>query len=310
MPSLLSTLGTAVLLSPQELMKLIRSAPRRYKVYEIAKRTPGQFRVIAQPAKEVKALQHWVMNHFLNQFPVHAAATAYCVGHGIADNVRPHLNSKFLLKLDFKNFFPSLTAQDFREFIEKQKTTLAEGDIEALSRILFWKPKKTNDLLLSIGAPSSPLLSNLLLMDFDVNVSASCEKIGVAYTRYADDLSFSADVSSKLQEIERAVVTLCRQMKSPKLTINPGKTVRVSKRDSRRITGLTISNDARVFLGRDQKRRIRASVHHYVTGRLAKEQQLELKGMLAYVNAVEPSFLARLRKKYGSDVIRHIQTGS
>jgi hypothetical protein len=99
-------------------------------------------------------------------------------------------------------------------------------------------------------------------------------------------------------------------MKSPQLTINPGKTVRVSKRDSRRITGLTISNDARVSLGRDRKRSIRASVHHYVTGRLAKEQQLELKGMLAYVNAVEPSFLARLRKKYGYDVIHRIQAGS
>jgi retron-type reverse transcriptase len=154
------------------------------------------------------------------------------------------------------------------------------------------------------------MLSNLLLMNFDVNVAASCEKLGVAYTRYADDLSFSADVSSKLQKIERAIVTLCRQMKSPQLTINPGKTVRVSKRDSRRITGLTISNDARVSLGRDRKRSIRASVHHYVTGRLAKEQQLELKGMLAYVNAVEPSFLARLRKKYGYDVIHRIQAGS
>jgi hypothetical protein len=147
-------------------------------------------------------------------------------------------------------------------------------------------------------------------VDFDVKVATFCEKLGVAYTRYADDLSFSADVSAKLQQVERMLGVLCRRMKSPKLTINPGKTVRVSKRDSRRITGLTISNDATISLGRDRKRLIRASVHHYILGKLAKDQQLELKGMLAYVNAVEPSFLVRLRQKYGLNVIRQIQASS
>jgi hypothetical protein len=309
MSELLANLGAAMLLSQQELTKLIRSAPRRYKVYEIPKRAPGQFRIIAQPAREVKALQYWVMRQFLNQFPVHSAATGYRHGQGIADNVRPHLNGRFLLKLDFKDFFPSLRARDFRVFIEKHKTPLEEEEVEALCRILFWKPKGTNDLRLSIGAPTSPLLSNLLLIEFDEQVASFCAELGVAYTRYADDLSFSADVSSKLQKTERMVVALCRRLKSPTLTVNPKKTVRVSKEDARRITGLTISNEAEISLGRDQKRRIRASVHHFATGRLTREQQLELKGMLAYVNAVEPRFLIRLRRRYGSDVMHRIQAG-
>ena len=57
MSDLLTGLGRAVLLPPDELTGLIRSAPYRYKVYQIPKRTPDQYRVIAQPAKEVKALQ-------------------------------------------------------------------------------------------------------------------------------------------------------------------------------------------------------------------------------------------------------------
>jgi len=149
--------------------------------------------------------------------------------------------------------------------LKRQEIALAEGDIEALSRILFWKPAKTKELLLSVGAPSSPLLSNLLLMDFDVNVADSWKRIGVALHAICGRLVVLSRCSSKLQEIEGTVITLCGQMESPKLTINPGKTVRVSKRDSRRITGLTISNDARVSLGRDQKGRIRATVHHYAT---------------------------------------------
>lgn len=309
MADLLNKLGAALLLSQKELLKIVRSAPRRYKVYQIPKRTPGKFRTIAQPAKEVKALQYWVIDNFLNQFSVHAAATAYREGLSIADNARPHIHGRFLLKLDFKDFFPSIMARDFRTFLRRRKVVLEDGEMEALERILFWKPKGTNHLCLSIGAPSSPMLSNLLLADFDSQVTKICSARGVAYTRYADDISFSADASAKLAEVERAVVRLCARQSSPKLTINPEKIVRVSKRQARRVTGLVLTNEAKVSLGREQKRRIRATVHHFVTGKLNEEQARELRGMLAYVKSVEPKFLTRLRKKYGLQAIRSIQIG-
>jgi RNA-directed DNA polymerase len=307
MSEFLTKLGAAVLLSEYELMKLIRSAPRRYKVYEIPKRKPGQFRTIAQPAKEVKALQYWVIEHFLNKFPIHPAATAYRDGQNIADNARPHRKSSFLLKLDFTDFFPSLTARDFARYLKKKVVDLEGGDIEALSLILFWKPKGANKLSLSIGAPSSPLVSNLLLYDFDERVASYCSKHGTMYTRYADDLSFSSNASSELKTVESFVAGLCKRNASPKLTLNSEKLVRVSKRVSRRITGLVITNDAKVSLGREKKRQIRASVHHFITGQLNEDEALKLKGMLAYVKAVEPSFLMRLQKKYGSHEIRRIQ---
>jgi RNA-directed DNA polymerase len=306
---LLNSLGSTLLLSQKELLKIVRSAPRRYKVYQIPKRVPGQSRTIAQPAKEVKNLQYWVLENFLGQFPVHAAATGYREGLNISDNARPHVHGRFLLKLDFKDFFPSLTARDFRVFLRRHRVALEAGDIEALERILFWKPKGTNHLLLSIGAPSSPLLSNVLLADFDSQVAKLCATRDVVYTRYADDLSFSADSSAKLSEIERSVADLCARLKSPKLIINPEKIVRVSKKQARRVTGLVLTNDAKVSLGRDQKRRIRATVHHFVTGRLNDEQIRELRGMLAYVKSVEPRFLTRLRKTYGAKAIRSIQAG-
>ena len=308
MSELLANLSSAMLLSPVELMRLIRSAPRRYKVYQIRKRAPGQFRTIAQPAKEVKALQRWVMEHVLNRHPVHAAATGYRRGQSIADNARRHVHGHFLLKLDFQDFFPSLKSSDFAFQVHKRDPQLTNQEIEALSRILFWKPRGSDQLCLSIGAPSSPLLSNILLYDFDSSVDAYCSKLKASYTRYADDLSFSADTSAKLQKIEEMVGRLCRRLKTPKLTINTKKTVRVSRKKSRRITGLVITNDESVSLGREQKRCIRASVHYFATGRLSKRECLQLRGMLAYVNSVEPAFLVRLRVHYGAEVIRAIQT--
>ena len=308
MSDLLAKLGSEMLLSQSELMKLVSSAPRRYKVYQIPKRKPGAFRTIAQPAKEVKRLQYWVMKNVLSDFPVHVAATGYRPGKGLASNAWPHARNHFLLKLDFRDCFPSLRAEDFRILVGKGAPNYSELEVEALLRILFWKPKGARDLCLSIGAPSSPMLSNILLYDFDATVAGFCTKVGGVYTRYADDLSFSALQSRTLQEIEKMVVDVCARLKSPKMAINTAKTVRVSKKQSRRITGLVITNDARVSLGRDQKRRIRASVDYFTKGRLSPEECMRLKGMLGYVNSVEPEFVKRLRDRYGAHVIRAIQT--
>jgi RNA-directed DNA polymerase len=304
MPDLLTELGMAVLLPRYELLQLIRSAPHRYKVFQIPKRTPGRFRTIAQPAREVKALQYWVMMNILNRFDVHPAATAYREDLSIADNARPHARGRFLLKMDFKDFFPSLKASDFRRFLKKNKANFDREEVGALCQILFWTPKGTTDLCLSIGAPTSPMLSNVLMMDFDRGISTFCAARSVAYTRYADDLSFSSARSEELQAVERAVLTWCRRFRTPALTVNQAKTVRVSKRDSRHVTGLVLTNDRRISLGRDEKRLIRARVHYFVTGRLDMEQILQLRGTLAYVKSVEPTFMRRLRKKYGASAIR------
>ena len=303
MSDLLTRLGVAVLLPQRELELLIRSAPHRYKVYEIKKRSQG-YRTIAQPAREVKVLQRWVMKHVLDEFEVHPAATAYRKGLSIRDNAKPHASGRFLLKMDFRDFFPSLTARDFRTFLKRQKSSLSTDEIKALCLILFWTPKYTTGLRLSIGAPSSPMLSNVLMADFDRHIAAVCASNDVTYTRYADDLSFSATVSEQLQTVEKAVIAWCAQSKSPVLSVNQGKTVRVSKAEARRVTGLVLTNDRKVSLGRETKRRIRAGVHHFVTGKLATDEILKLGGMLAYVNSVERTFMRRLRKKYGADAIQ------
>ena len=109
--------------------------------------------------------------------------------------------------------------------------------------------------------------------------------------------------------VEGAVVELLSRLRSPALAINQRKTVRVSKRDARRVTGLVLTNDQKVSLGRDQKRRIRAWVHQFATDRLDADQTVRLRGMLNYVNSVEPAFIRRLRKRYGASTMRRLQAG-
>ena len=301
---LLNMLGVATLLPQDELITLIRSAPRRYKVFQVPKRIPDQFRTIAQPAAEVKVLQYWVMEHILSKFKIHTAAKAYRKGLSIVDNAAPHTQGRVLLKMDFKDFFISLKAHDFRAFLRENRSDLNVAEIEALCRILFWMPKGTSDLCLSVGAPTSPILSNILMMKFDHRISKLCDGHNVIYTRYADDLTFSADRSRTLQLVEQAVLGVSKRSVGLTLVVNQDKTVRVSRKDSRRVTGLVLTNDGKVSLGRDKKRRIRAQMHHFVTDKLETDQILQLRGMLAYIRSVEPSFIRRLSTKYGSDAIR------
>lgn len=308
MNSLLEMLSTDLALPPKDLLYLVKSAPYRYKVYQIAKKAPGRKRTIAQPAKEVKPLQYWVMKNVLSKFPIHTAAFAYRRGRSILDNAIPHAPHRYLCKLDFRNFFPSIKATDFEKFM--RLNPLAAGwtkeEIEYMSRILFWRQKRGNVLQLSIGAPSSPLLSNILLYDFDLKVSAYCAERGITYTRYADDLSFSTNTPEILREIEGQVAEICRQTRPPRLVLNETKTVHASKKGPRRVTGLVLANDGLVSIGRSRKREIRAAVHRYVRGILDEKEAAELGGMLAFIKSVEPMFLRRLARTYGAAALDHL----
>lgn len=308
MINLLDRLSADLSQPRRDLLYLIKSAPYRYKVYQIAKRAPGKKRTIAQPARELKPLQYWVMENLLSNFPIHDAARAYRKGRNIFDNAAPHANHRYLCKVDFKNFFPSIKSEDLERFIHSQAnaTEWTDDDLDYLCKILFWCKERGKPLQLSIGAPSSPLVSNILLYRFDVEISKLCAELGVTYTRYADDLSFSTNRSRVLSKIVARIPKICSALQSPRLILNRSKTVHASKRSSRRVTGLVLTNDGQVSIGREKKRTVRSAFHHYVSGLLNEKEIAQLAGMVAFVNSVEPGFLVRLSIKYGADKVTHL----
>lgn len=304
MSNLLYKISRELLIPLEDLRFLARSAPRRYKVYEIKKRQPMKTRTIAQPAREVKRLQYWVISGILKRFPIHSAALAYRKGKSILSNAKPHAKKKFLLKLDFKDFFHSIKASDFRKLLEQTTPRLVDpSDLDYLCRILFWKDKQSGELILSIGAPSSPVLSNIIMYEFDCKVDSYCRSINVTYTRYADDLTFSTNKRQILKVVAEEIERLCRELPFPRLRLNTEKTVHASKATSRRVTGLVLSNEGTVTIGHRRKREIHAAVHHFKTGKLNADETSTLAGMLAFVNSVEPNFLRVLAERYGSSVI-------
>ena len=302
-------ISDALLIRSEGVIRLARSAPHRYKVFEIPKKKTGRMRVIAQPAREVKRLQRWVMRAVVEDLPIHATAVAYRRGVGLRENASRHAGSSYLLKLDFKDFFPSIRAQDFRNVLAAERPDLSAEDVELICRILFWRRKGRRELVLAIGAPSSPMVSNVVMRDFDAKVASESKEKGIVYTRYADDLTFSSAAPRLLGGFHERVKEICAAMSSPRLVLNEGKTIYSSKKHRRRVTGLILTNEGSVSLGRERKRVLRAGVHRLSVGALRQDEVEQLRGWIAFATDVEPEFVERLENRYGAVVLRRLLLG-
>ena len=288
-----------------ELMSIISTAGRRYKTYKIPKRSGNGFRTIAQPAPEVKRIQRIVIEKVIGDWPIHEAATAYRKGMSIRDHAALHGNSKYLLKLDFSDFFPSISLESVRKHISRN-SSFSEQDSILLASVLTWLDKQTGVRCLSIGAPSSPFVSNSIMFDFDTVLHKYCTDRGVTYSRYADDLAFSTNCPKILSDVERFAHNLVASLNYPRLRFNEAKTINVSRRDRRVLVGLNITPNGEVSIGRERKRLIRAQVNCLAKGLPLQGDISSLRGMLAFIWSVEPKFIKALLEKYGDEVFKSL----
>ncbi|MGD0791275.1 MAG: retron St85 family RNA-directed DNA polymerase [Terriglobales bacterium] len=289
-------ISTELGLSPGYLGKLARTASFRYKKYSIKKRSGGE-RLIHHPARELKLVQRWLVENILFHLPVHPAATAYRRGSSIRKNAALHANNNYVLRVDFQDFFPSLRRSDIIAVLQRHQETiarlaLADEDISFITAIV------SREGGLVIGAPSSPVLSNALMFRFDEYCARECLTMGVAYSRYADDLYFSTNSPNVLSELLSKVRAHISQESSPRLQINEKKTVFTSKKRRRVVTGLTLTSDRKISIGRKRKRILKSLVFRLLHEQIAPAQIRELEGWVAYTRSVEPAFVASIERKY------------
>lgn len=308
MTRVIEQLSKSLGVSKEEIQGILQNASFKYKVYKIPKRTIG-YRVIAQPTKEVKQLQRGFLA--LHPLPVHKCATAYKTGVGIKENAEIHKKNSYLLKLDFANFFNSIdpnifwTAWDEHEDLVPKFSMDERGIVQEL---LFWRPGKKKDgkLILSIGAPSSPAVSNFCLYTFDEKVHQICQSSGVSYTRYADDITLSTNEKMRLFEYPQILRNLLFAKFGNRISLNHSKTIFSSKAHNRFVTGVTLTNDQEISIGRSRKRLIKHLVHQFDLGCLNEEQRVYLAGLLAHAKHIEPKFIASLINKYGQLSIKAV----
>lgn len=280
-----------------------------YQSWQIAKRDGGQ-RTITAPKKELKAAQRWVLANVVERLPVHGAAHGFVAGRSILTNALAHRGAEVVVKVDVKDFFPSVTWPRVKGLLRKgglpegASTLLAMLATEAPREVMQFRGKTLyvakGPRALPQGAPTSPGLTNALCLKLDKRVSAMAKRLGFLYTRYADDLTFSwrrAKGAKGKAQADAPVAVLLARVKSvladEGFTMHPDKTRVLRKGAQQRVTGLVVNEApagvpaARV--PRDVVRRLRAAIHNREKGKPGKEgESLEqLKGMAAFIHMTD-----------------------
>jgi len=282
---------------------VVRTASYRYKTYTIPKKKGG-YRQIDHPARELKLLQRWLLDNVIAQLPVHECAFGYRKGRNIRLHALCHVGNNFLLRVDFRDFFPSITADDILTLMgirgpHLRGDALTAEDHEVVARLVCRRGR------LTIGAPTSPAISNAVMYEFDAGWSGRCAGSGVSYTRYADDLCFSTNEPGVLSQLLGELKADLLQRR-PLLTLNDAKTVFTSRKRHRAITGVVLTPDRKVSLGRARKRRVRTLVHLYAANRLEAKDREYLRGFVAFASSIEPEFVESLRRKFGEDLLHSL----
>jgi len=276
---------------------IARKASYAYKVYQIPKRSGGM-REISHPARPLKALQRWLLRAVVEQWPVHRAAYAYVRAGNIQRHALEHATSSYLLRMDFEAFFRSITIDDIAHYLTASPATesWSQADRELFLQLV------TRFGRLTIGAPTSPALSNALCFDLDTHCTALAVDNDVRYTRYADDLFFSTTKPDILSAIPMAVEGIVSQLVVPEnLKINASKERHSSKRVRRQVTGIVLSSDGRAVLGRARKRFIRHQIH--TLNDLTSSERASLRGLISFATDIESGFINDLILKYGHEVV-------
>jgi len=136
------------------------------------------------------------------------------------------------------------------------------------------------------GAPTSPAITNALCLRMDRRLSGLAAKFGYRYTRYADDLTFSLENTSKqkaqLGNLLRAVKDIVVE---EGFAINTKKTRILRKGSRQKVTGLVVNGDEGVRVPRKTKRQYRAAIHNYLAGKPLREGESwhTLYGYAAFV---------------------------
>ncbi|WP_261104714.1 retron St85 family RNA-directed DNA polymerase [Serratia marcescens] len=286
-----------------QLSILSSKAPKKYRVYYIPKRTSG-LRAIAQPTKELKNIQRFLTSELEPHCSIHPSAMAYRSGISIKDNAECHKNNPYLLKMDFQNFFNKIKPDMFFKKLNTLDVKYDSKDKRHLHNFLFWKPgqKKSTTYVLSVGAPSSPFVSNFVMFDFDFEISKWCNEHDIIYTRYADDITFSTARKNILFGIPKIVKNFLSRYASG-ITVNEAKTIFTSKAHNRHVTGVTITNDGNLSIGRKKRKHLFSLIFKYSMGELTREEIFYAKGLMSHCMHIEKNIISRVKKKYGADVI-------
>ncbi|MEX0730390.1 MAG: reverse transcriptase domain-containing protein [Aquisalimonadaceae bacterium] len=278
-----ATLANILGYSYADLARIFYPSGKRpiYHVFTLPKKAGG-VRIISKPSLSVRLVQQRFLLLLSSYFRPSHAAHAYVLGRSILTNAKQHVRKPVLVNIDLENFFGTITFIRVRGLFESPPFNFPKNTAILAAHICCYKNS------LPQGAPTSPLISNMICRRIDRQIQQLALQCRARYTRYADDMTISASsnwLSPKIafynNEGEAEIGTdLLSIIKSNGFYVNEKKT-RISRSGTRQVvTGLKVNERPNI-----ERRRV-------------KEMRLQLKcwSLLGY-EAAEHNFLRLHYKK-------------
>ena len=279
-----------------------------YNRFSIPKRSGGSRR-LASPKPLMRKAQRWVLEHIVEHLEPHTGvATAWRRGMSIKDNAERHAGKAIVVRIDVRDFFPSIGWKRVREVF--QRCGYSEGVATLLSLLCTDAERVAVELdggrfhvargerVLPQGACTSPGIANYVVRRLDLRVDGLARSLGFTYSRYADDLIFSHEQDRGRADalIERVYTILRDEHFEP----NEKKTAVMRRHRRQMVTGILVNGEPRI--SRRDCRRFRAIAHQcrakgldVVSASLGRDAASYLEGFLAYVHMINPDQAASLR---------------
>ncbi len=253
-------------------------------------------REIMAPGRPLKARQQWIYKNILGKQPVSPYAHGFIKERSIVSNAAQHAGQQYALCMDISDFFPSI--KDKQVVSVFQDMGYSRSASEELARLCC------HDGALPQGAPTSPCISNIVCRSMDEELSSLAEARHCAFTRYADDITFSAD-----QKLDCLVPQVEKVLRRNGFSANREKCRLYGPGQPKHITGLVVQEH--VHIPKQYKRALRKEIYYCqkygVTAHLKNvraEKEIHymehLYGKAYYIKMVEPQlgqrFLEELSK--------------
>jgi len=259
-----------------------------YSTFPVPKKNGG-IRKITAPSIKMKHVQRWILDNILYKMKVGDCVHGFVPKRSILTNASIHINQELVLGIDLKDFFPSINFRSvFRIFRSAGYTKKIAWALADLCTYHWTLPQ---------GAPTSPMLANLVTVKLDNKLTEYCKKRGFRYSRYADDITISG--SFRLPLFKKTIIKI---IENCGFFINEEKTRLCSKGSRQKVTGLVVND--KISIGRKKKKNLRATVHNILKNGPEIENRKnepffkeKIFGELGFAKMVDPDFASPLIDK-------------
>lgn len=277
-------------------------------------------RLIEEPKPSLKELQRRVLFLIVDHVPPHDAAHGFVAGRSVSSHAAIHCDRDLVMRVDLRSFFPSIRASRIHALfrtvgyprgIARMLTALTTHRTPPSVFHALPRPSTADEARaryssrqrhvtphLPVGAPTSPALANLAAFRLDVRLSALAKSAGARYSRYADDLTFSANGMNR-PAADRFFSLVCQIVHEEELAVQAKKTRFMRRSVRQRVTGVVVN--AHPNPPRTEVDALRALLHN--CARFGPESQnreghpdfhAHLRGRIAWMSSLNSARGARL----------------